>query len=115
MLLRCLELSSPASRPDFHFDVRKHKNVANRESDPEVEATVLLDRDEATMNQMLCDHRAEETGEGKGEVPPPVEGGASVGDHLVKMMKGHFTGHVMQKPCAGLQQTDQESLSKSIK
>lgn len=36
---------------------------------------------------MLCDHRAEEIGERRGKYPPPVEGGAAVGDHLVEALK----------------------------
>lgn len=34
----------------------------------------------------MCDHRAE-AGERKGKVPTPVEGGTTVGDHLVEVLR----------------------------
>lgn len=68
--------------------------MANEGNDLRVQAFIRRRRVYGgRWNQMLCGHKAESgwvnegrEGEG-GEVPPPVEGGAAVGDHLVEVLK----------------------------
>lgn len=90
-LPRCcsIALNSPAvSCPNFQFAVRRYKNIANEGNDLRVGATVLLERGKSTMNRgTRCCVIAGLRRWVEGKVPPPVEGGAAVGDHLVKVPK----------------------------